>query len=183
MSGNDISLPAGDPFAGFWRRAGAWFIDAVLIYVTYLLVAFFIWDDLLVQTAMQDPDGGEVFNSYVPSLLGLLLVGVGTLVYFALQESSRVQATLGKRVLRIRVCDYNGDKISLLTAGYRAWPLWLPGLINTVAILDFVVGLASLSACLAVAFTKRKQGLHDIMSRCLVVKRQAVFSDVSERFS
>ena len=107
MSGNDISLPAGDPFAGFWRRAGAWFIDAVLIYVTYLLVAFFIWDDLLVQTAMQDPDGGELFNSYVPSLLGLLLVGVGTLVYFALQESSRVQATLGKRVLRIRVCDYN----------------------------------------------------------------------------
>ena len=181
MSGNNISLPAGDPFAGFWRRAAAWFIDALFIYITYLLVAFFIWEDLLVQTAMQDSAGGEVFYSYVPSFLGLLVVGVATLAYFALQESSRARATLGKRALGIRVCDYNGDKISLLTASYRAWPLWLPGLINTVAILDLIVGLASLAACLAVAFTKRKQGLHDIMARCLVVKRQAVFSDAPWR--
>ena len=176
MSTNHISVSGGDPFAGFWRRAAAWFIDAVLIYSVYLLIAFLVWDDLLIQTAMHD-NGGEVFYSYVPSLLGLLLVGVATMAYFAFLESSRAQATLGKRILGIRVCDVNGDKISLLTAGYRAWPLWLPGLINTVAILDFVVGIASLVACLAVAFTKRKQGLHDIMSRCLVVKRRAVFSD------
>jgi uncharacterized RDD family membrane protein YckC len=177
MNGHGISLPTGDPFAGFWRRAGAWFVDALVIYTTYLLIAFFIWDDLLMQTAIQDPDSGEVFYSYIPSLLGLLLVGVATLAYFAFQESSRAQATLGKRAFKIRVCNYNGDKISLLTAGYRAWPLWLPGLINTVAILDLVVGLASLLACLVVAFTKRKQGLHDMMSRCLVVKRRAVFSN------
>ncbi len=176
MSSNNISVSGGDPFAGFWRRTAAWFIDALLIYAVYLLIAFFIWDDLLIQTAMLDPDG-EVFYSSIPSLLGLLLVGFATMAYFALLESSRAQATLGKRALGIKVCDYNGDKISLLTAGYRAWPLWLPGLINTVAILDLVVGIASLVACLAVAFTKRKQGLHDIMSRCLVVKRRAVFSD------
>ncbi len=181
MNGNDISQLAGDPFAGFLRRAGAWFIDALLIYITYLLVAFFVWDDLLVKTAMQDPDGGEVLYSYVPSLMGLLLVGVATLAYIALQECGRAQATLGKRALGIKVCDYNGNKIGLLTASYRAWPLWLPGLINTVAILDLIVGLASLAACLTVAFTKRKQGLHDIMARCLVVKRQAVFSDAPWR--
>ena len=181
MSGTEVSLSAGDPFAGFWRRVGAWFIDALIIYATYLIIAFFIWGDLLIKTEMQDPNASEVFYSYVPSPLGLLLVGVGTWAYIALQESSRARATLGKRALGIKVCDYNGDKISLLTASYRAWPLWLPGLINTIAILDFIVGLASLLACLAVAFNKRKQGLHDIMARCLVVKRRAVFSDAPWR--
>jgi len=183
MSGTDIPTYMGNPFAGFWRRAGAWIFDAVIIYVTYLLVAFFIWDDLLIRSTVVDPESGQTLNSVVPSLLGLLVVGVGTLIYFALQESSRAQATLGKRTFGIKVCDYNGDRISMVTAGFRAWPLWLPGLINTIPILDLVIGLISLGACIAVAFTARKQGLHDIIARCLVVKRQAVFSDVSERFS
>ncbi len=181
MSANDVPTHMGNPFAGFWRRAGAWILDAVIIYVTYLLVAFFVWDDLLIRSTVMDPDSGQTLTSYVPSLLGLLVVGIGTLIYFALQESSSAQATLGKRAFSIKVCDYNGDKIKLITAGYRAWPLWLPGLINTIPILDLVIGLISLGACIAVAFTARKQGLHDIMARCLVVKRQAVFSDMSGR--
>jgi uncharacterized RDD family membrane protein YckC len=94
-----------------------------------------------------------------------------------LQECGKAQASLGKRLFGIKVCNYNGDRIGFITAGYRTWPLWLPGLINAVAILDLLVSLVSVAACLSVAFTKRKQGLHDIMAGCLVVKRRAVFSD------
>jgi uncharacterized RDD family membrane protein YckC len=183
VSTDRIPAHVGEPFAGFWRRVGAWFVDALIIYTIYLLVAFFIWDDLLVRATIQDPETGQMLTSYMPSLLGVLLVGFATLAYFALQEASPAQATLGKRMFGIKVCDYNGDRIGIVTAGLRSWPLWLPGFINTLPILDFVIGLVSLGACVSVAFTQRKQGLHDILARCLVVKRQAVFSDVSERFS
>jgi uncharacterized RDD family membrane protein YckC len=104
-------------------------------------------------------------------------MGIAVWAYLALQECGKAQATLGKRLFGIRVCNYNGDRINLFTASYRTWPLWLPGLINSVAILDLLISLVSLAACLSVAFTKRKQGLHDIMAGCLVVKRRAVFSD------
>lgn len=170
-------MSAGNPFAGFWRRAGAWFIDAFLIYSVYLIIAFFVWDDLLIKQVIEDPGGGESLSAYTPSLLGLLVMGSAVWAYLALQECGKAQATLGKRLFGIKVCNYNGDQISLLTSSYRTWPLWLPGLINSVAILDLLISLVSLAACLSVAFTKRKQGLHDIMAGCLVVKRRAVFSD------
>ncbi len=182
MASGNLSMPAGDPFAGFWRRAGAWFIDALLIYAVYLIVAFFIWDDLLIKQVMESPDGGEALFAYTPSLLGLLVMGIAVWAYLALQECGKAQATLGKRLFGIKVCNYNGDRVSLLIASYRTWPLWLPGLINSVAILDLLVSLVSLAACLSVAFTKRKQGLHDIMAGCLVVKRRAVFSDAPPSF-
>jgi uncharacterized RDD family membrane protein YckC len=177
MVNRKFSMPEGDPFAGFWRRAGAWFVDAFLIYAVYLFIAFFVWDDLLTKQVIEDPAGGASLSAYAPTLLGLLMVGVAVWAYLALQECSKAQATLGKRLFGLRVCNYNGDRISLLTASYRTWPLWLPGLINSVAILDLIISLAALAACLSVAFTKQKQGLHDMMAGCLVVKRRAVFSD------
>ncbi len=127
---------------------------------------------------MENPTGGSDMFSYAPSLLGLLVVGVTVWLYIAIQESGKAQASIGKRAFGIKVCNYNGEKVSFVTASYRAWPLWLPGLINSVAILDLLVSLVSIAACLSVAFTKRKQGLHDIMAGCLVVKRRAIFSDL-----
>ena len=177
MSDIQVSFAAGNPFAGFWRRFGAWLIDHILIGISFRLVGLYVWQDLMVELTIEMPDIAEAIPFRVPSLLGLFVLVIWTCAYVALQESSRVQATLGKRALGIKVCNYNGDRISLLTASYRAWPHWLPWLINMVAILSFIVTVASLLACLAVAFTKRKQGLHDMMSRCLVVKRRAVFSD------
>ncbi|HJN61186.1 MAG TPA: RDD family protein [Alphaproteobacteria bacterium] len=183
MSGSDTSLPAGDPFAGFWRRAGARLIDMILIWVGYIIIALFIWQDLAVEVVVKIPDSGEATNWHIPSPLGMLVVGIAAWAYIAVMESSRLQATLGKRALGIKVCDYNGNRIGLFNASTRSWPLWLPWMINTVAILDLIVGMASLGACLAVAFNGRKQGLHDIFARCLVVKRQAVFSDAPGRSS
>ena len=37
--------------------------------------------------------------------------------------------------------------------------------------LNYVVGFAAVAACIAVAFNRRKQGLHDMLARCLVVRR------------
>ena len=74
-------------------------------------------------------------------------------------------------MLGLRVTGLDGGRISLLTAILRCWPLWLPGLVSMVVGLNFIVGFAAIAACIAVAFTRRKQGLHDMLVRCLVVRR------------
>ena len=37
--------------------------------------------------------------------------------------------------------------------------------------LNLLGETAAIAACLAVPFTRRKQGLHDMLVRCLVVRR------------
>ena len=68
-------------------------------------------------------------------------------------------------------------------ASYRAWPIWLPVLLGIVETLGLLAGLIALIAFIAVAFTRYKQGLHDMMAKCLVVKREARFEDVEDVFS
>ena len=102
---------------------------------------------------------------------GTAVLGIAFWAYVALHECGPAQATLGKRMLRLRVTGLDGARVSLLTASFRSWPRWLPGILGVIGVLDAIGGLAALAACIAVAFTRRKQGLHDMMARCLVVRR------------
>ena len=159
--------------AGFWRRVAAWLVDTIIVLVGVYLVGVFLWPDL-VQTTTQvsEGDGAKLeVVSYSLTFVGTVVFGIALGVYTALQESGPAQATLGKRMLRLRVTGLDGARISLLTASLRCWPLWLPGLFSTIVGLNFVVGFAAIAACIAVAFTRRKQGLHDMLVRCLVVRR------------
>ncbi len=147
----------------------------------FFVVGSYLWPDLIAKTTTIAQSEGETFSmtEYTPSVIGSIILGIAIWAYTALQESSRIQATLGKRVLGIKVTDLGGSRIPLLTATFRSWPLWLPGLVGVVGTLDAIAGLAALAACIVVAFTKRKQGLHDMMAKCLVVRRRAVFSSES----
>ena len=159
--------------AGFWRRVAAWVIDTIIVLVGVYLVGLFLWPDLVeTTTRVSESDGARLeVVSYSLTFLGTVVFGIALGVYTALQESGPAQATLGKRMLRLRVTDLDGARISQFTAILRCWPLWLPGLFSTVVGLNFVVGFAAVAACIAVAFTRRKQGLHDMIARCLVVRR------------
>jgi uncharacterized RDD family membrane protein YckC len=75
-------------------------------------------------------------------------------LYFALIESSRWQATLGKRLAGIVVQDSNGNRISFLRAFSRA----IVQILNTI---DYLFAL----------FTRRKQTLHDLVVETVVVYR------------
>ena len=158
---------------GFWRRVAAWLIDTIIVLVGVYLVGSFLWPDLIeTTTRVSESDGARLeVVSYALSWLGSAVFGIALGVYTALQESSRAQATVGKRMLGLRVMGLDGGRISQFTAIYRCWPLWLPGLIGMVEGLNYVVGFAAIAACIAVAFTRRKQGLHDMLARCLVVRR------------
>ena len=172
--------------AGFWRRVAAWIIDVILITVGAYLVGIFLWPDLMVETRTQTSGSGGArleIVTYALSAHGWIIHGVALWAYTALLESGPAQATLGKRMLKLRVTGLDGARISLLTASYRSWPRWLHVPLYAIAYLDVVeptdalvglnsfVGLAVLAACLVVAFTRCKQGLHDMMARCLVVRR------------
>ena len=158
---------------GFWRRVAAWLIDTILVLIAVYLVGLYLWPDLVATTTHSSQAGGAQLEvvSYSLTWLGTVVFGLALGVYTALLESGPGQATLGKRMLRLRVTDLNGGRISPLTAIIRCWPLWLPGLFSTIVGLNFVLGAAAVAACIAVAFTRRKQGLHDMMARCLVVRR------------
>ena len=81
-------------------------------------------------------------------------------VYFAGMESSPMQGTIGKILTGIKVIDLRGERINIATASVRY-------IGKGLSFLLFFIGY------LMVPFSPKKQGLHDILSECLVVNRFA----------
>ena len=131
--------------------------EKLLIYAAFWrrFLAFLI-DDLLIS--------GVIFvilwiavnrQSFVT---GLFIVIIFRWVYFAGMESSPIQATLGKIVVSIVVTDMKGARISFSRATLR----YLSKILSQVL---FYGGYAM------VAFTEKKQGLHDKIAGTLVLMK------------
>ena len=130
-------------YAGFWIRVLAYIIDAIpLVAIGVLLVV--ISGDPLVET---EPTFG------VTDAISLF-IGIA---YFVGFESSSWQATPGKRALGLIVTDSEGRRISVARAVGRYFAKILSSLI---LLIGFIM----------IAFTDRKQGLHDLIAGTLVVK-------------
>ncbi len=130
-------------YAGFWRRVGAALIDAILVGVVGGILN-------AILGATGDDSGA----------IGGLITFVGAYAYYAGMESSSSQATVGKMALGIQVTDLNGRRISFWRALGR----------NLAEILS---ALILLIGYIMVAFTAKKQGLHDMIAGTLVVKKGA----------
>lgn len=79
---------------------------------------------------------------------------------FSFFKSSRLQASPGKRLLGMRVVDTEGQRISFSRACGRY---------AGKGISAFLL----LGGFLLIAFHSRKQGLHDVLARTLVIRRGA----------
>ena len=88
-------------------------------------------------------------------LLSILSIVVSW-IYLALMESFPTQGTLGKMALRIKVTDLEGNRVGFGKATGRYFG-------KIISMLLLLIGY------IMVAFTEKKQGLHDIMTGCLVV--------------
>jgi uncharacterized RDD family membrane protein YckC len=128
-------------YAGFWRRVAAALIDGILVAVVSWIVTG-------IFSAVSD--GAEVTAQ--------ILVLIAAYGYYAGMESSSYQATVGKIALGIQVTDLSGNRISFLRALGR----------NLAEILS---ALILLIGYIMVAFTPKKQGLHDLIAGTLVVKK------------
>lgn len=127
-------------YAGFWRRFAAYAIDYALLFLASALLG-------IVATQL------DVLPDDAPQLSAFVLAGY--LLYCALLESSRRQATLGKIALGLKVTGLHGERIGFGRAVAR-----------------FVARLLSvLTLCLGyllIVVTKRRQGLHDVIAGTLV---------------
>lgn len=139
--------PAG--YASPAQRLGAFIVDFVLIGAAIFFLTFLA--ALLAPGLFDDPD----FNVFFANVLPLPL----TCVYYVGMESSRLQATPGKIMLGIKVVDFEGKRAGLLRTTVRYFA-------KTISSALFFLGF------LMILFTKRRQGLHDMMAGCLVVRRQ-----------
>jgi uncharacterized RDD family membrane protein YckC len=126
--------------AGFWKRYVAYFIDAVILYIAVeLLSAIFFafraqsqFDSLMaLMRSMQSanergeaPDPQALISTLETVLLPSLIFSstayiVIAAIYFPVMESSHHQATLGKRMLGIKVTNASGAPIALPQAAAR----------------------------------------------------------------
>jgi predicted Zn finger-like uncharacterized protein len=136
-------------YAGFRKRLSAAIIDGFILMVTGFIIgglAGFIYG-----SSTGSSEGADGLGNIVGIILGWL--------YFALMESSSKQGTLGKMALGIKVTDLSGNAISFGRATVRHF-----GKILSTFIL--LVGY------LMVAFTAKKQGLHDMIAGCIVVNKR-----------
>lgn len=137
-------------YAGFWKRLAAFLIDWLVTMIGGAMVGF-IFGILLTVQGLNDPAVLEGLGNILGIVIGWL--------YFAVMESSPTQGTLGKMALGIKVTDLQGRPIAFGKATGRHFGKIISGLI---LLIGFVM----------VAFTERKQGLHDIMAGCLVMNRE-----------
>lgn len=95
-------------YAGFWKRAGAFALDYILI-LGYLVGIALL--SLLVNTFFGTSQW--LFADRVRAqFVAFLIVTLPVTLYFAISESSPSQATWGKRRLKLKVTDQNGQQIS-----------------------------------------------------------------------
>ena len=147
------------PYGGFWIRVGAYLLDGVIIgAVTVPLALIFLLPSIIkiIHAAQENQQPSpELFGAFFV-MIPLVLLGVW--LYDALLTSSSWQGTIGKRVLRLKVTDLAGNKVSF----GRATGRFFAKLISRALLTMFVY--------LVVAFSERKQGLHDMIAGTLVMK-------------
>ncbi|MEW9625341.1 RDD family protein [Rhodanobacter geophilus] len=177
-AGNPYSAPAApmqnlpqttaaalEDHAGFWKRVAAYILDLILLTIVFKVIGTFFGASAAEEAMKQEMLGGTPFMQAYGHLYSSmwsynLLTTALTWLYFAFCESSAWQATVGKLALGIRVTDMRGARISFLRATGRFFAKYL-------SVLILFIGF------LMVAFTRRKQGLHDLIAGTLVLNGRA----------
>jgi uncharacterized RDD family membrane protein YckC len=149
------NLIGAEPMAGFWYRLLASLIDTVLSYIAMMIivlpVGYLIGVSMAGSATQQELEAiGGMFGGVIGVVIGWL--------WFTLPESSGWQASVGKKIVGLKVTNEHGHRISFGKANARYWSKLLSALILMIGFL-------------MVAFTKRKQGLHDKIAKTYVVKK------------
>lgn len=143
--------------AGFIRRLGAFIIDNMLLGTAYYAVLMVGMVVMAVAVAGAT-DGGAV--AATGAVLMALAYAVMSYFYYVGMERSKLQATVGKLALGIKVVDADGRRLGWGKASAR----WAGSLVSYL-ILYFGFFMAG--------WTRRKQALHDLMAGTYVVDKWA----------
>jgi len=141
----------GPVFGGFWLRFVAYVIDAVILNIVGYIVR------LILSAVMGGRVAGNTEFDTVTITSGFIGLVVAWL-YFAFQESSEAGATLGKRILGLRVVrGIDGSRLTFARATGRF-------------LAKFVSAFILLIGYIMAGFTERKRALHDMIADTVVIK-------------
>lgn len=104
-----------------WRRIAAYFVD-YLVFMLPLLGVLSLGSWALLSLGISPFSDNVWLNQGIV----ILVLTVPVVLYFALSEASRSQATIGKRLLKVSVVDVNGHRVTLKQAMLRAIIKFLP---------------------------------------------------------
>ncbi|MGF1635579.1 MAG: RDD family protein [Cyclobacteriaceae bacterium] len=144
----------------FWLRALAFVIDYQVVRI--LIIPFIVINQLLFFNGLSEELDYSIselmrnsltMNSTIPFGLYLVLF----VLYCSVMESSRLQGTIGKRFFRFKVFDKELKKITFNKALLR----------NATKI----VSVLSIIGVFMIDMSKNRQGLHDLISRTVLIKR------------
>jgi len=168
----DYAARKSPAYAGFWLRFVAFVIDLIILFIPFTFIASFLAVGMGLSAAVQEVRPGESLDELI-AVLGtgfvlavLLIMLVGSALYFTLLEASGWQATLGKKALGLYVTDLSGNPASFGRASGRFFAgkfmaLGVPG----IGIIYFFI------SCISAGITERKQALHDMLAGCLVLRK------------
>jgi uncharacterized RDD family membrane protein YckC len=149
--------------ASFVPRAIAFFIDCAILFVPVLLLYALGGLAIEIPGKVHGIDHESRMQAWalldrnMRELAGLVAIGFGWL-YGAGYESSKAQATIGKRWMGIKVTDMKGERLGFLHASARCGAKYLSAL---PCFLGFIMAL----------FSSRNLALHDRLTGTRVVRK------------
>lgn len=156
-------------YAGFWWRFLSHIIDQIILSFAssiFILPIFGIFGISLfsMERSGYDFEDPEILVPIIMLYSSIILIStVITWLYYAIMESSKTQGTVGKLVLKIKVTDMEGNRISFGRATGRYFGKILSAMILLIGYI-----LAGL--------TEKKQALHDMLASCYVMKEEKVYT-------
>ncbi|HTD40465.1 MAG TPA: RDD family protein [Mucilaginibacter sp.] len=136
-------------FAGFDQRWMASALDWLFVGGVFIILAFI--SVIFVEDKTQ---------RLVISLSILALTPFTKIIYHMVMECSAKQATYGKQIIKIKVCDLEGRRIS---AG-RSIARNLFKIFSLITVIGYLLSF----------FNKKQQCLHDMMAETLVMKDRLI---------
>jgi len=145
--------PAGFIYGSFSARTLALSIDQIILFFIIVVLTIPVCILLGLASFLVWP---FFFVMFMPATLPA--TSIIAWLYFASQESSKHQATFGKRLCGLRVTDMLGNRISFPRATVRFFGKFLS---SAIMLIGFLMA----------AFTERHQALHDLIAETLVLKK------------
>lgn len=149
------------PYGGFWIRVLAQMIDGAVTSVV-VIPLYFIFIAIFAAGIVHigdNPQPEQILALILPIILIFVPLAIAIQwLYEAFTTSSSWQGTLGKRVLNLKVTDLAGNRITFGRATGRHFAKIISGMCMNVGYI-------------IVAFTDKKQGMHDMLAGTLVMKR------------
>jgi len=145
-------------FGGFWIRFLAIIIDGIIIRVAVSPIVAILGVMGVLPWLMR----GRIDETDVPAIVGASVAIAPIFViinwlYEAIMTSSTWQATVGKKILGLKVTDEAGNRISFARATGRHFA-------KIISVMTCFIGF------IMAAFTDRKRALHDFIAGTLVIK-------------